>query len=246
MSSVYLKKILLKIYDLNKIFILGSAFTDFKPQIENLPKLLPNYQIMAWDPPGYGHSIPPNREFTTNFLENDADCAKKLMEVLKIDKFSLLGWSDGGITALILSGKYPKSVEKLAIFGSNAFIIEEELKIYDSIRDVNKWSAKMREPLEKLYGVENFKNNWEKWVDTFKLIYKERDGDLCKEFLEKIQAETLILHGEKDPMLAKVHVPYLMANLKNPKLITWPEGKHNIHLRYSEEFNKKIAEFFMN
>ena len=33
---------------------------------------------------------------------------------------------------MILAGKYPKSVEKLIIFGSNAYIVEEELKIYES------------------------------------------------------------------------------------------------------------------
>lgn len=176
---------------------LGSAFTDFKPQLENLPKLLPNYQIIAFEPVGYGSSIPPGRQFSCDFLEKDADNAKELMDVLGVDSFNLLGWSDGGISAIILAGKQPQKVKKLAFFGSNAFIVEEELKIYDSIRDVSKWSAKMREPLEKLYGVEYFKDTWEKWVDTFKLIYKERNGDLCKEFLEKITAEILILHGEK-------------------------------------------------
>lgn len=44
-------------------------------------------------------------------------------------------------------------------------------------------------------------------------------------------------------MLAKLHVPYLMKKLPQAKLITWPDGKHNIHLRYAEEFNEKVAKF---
>lgn len=223
----------------------GSAFTDFRPQIENLPKLLPTFKIIAWDPPGYGKSIPPNRQFTTDFLEKDADILRNLLDVLKIPTYNVLGWSDGGITGLILAGKYPENVEKLSIFGSNAYIIEEELKIYDGIRDVSKWSAKMREPLEKLYGAEYFRENWAKWVDTFKEIYKTRNGDLCKTFLPHIKAETLVLHGEKDPMLAKEHVPYLLKSIFGSKLISWPDGKHNIHLRYADEFNKKVADFLL-
>lgn len=168
---------------------------------------------------------------------------KLMMDALNVSKFSVLGWSDGGITGLILAGKYNECVDKLMIFGSNAYIVADELKIYESIRDVSKWSAKMREPLEKLYGAEYFKATWEQWVDTFKLIYAENDGDLCKQYVNRITAETLILHGEKDPMIANEHVPYLMQNIKNCKLITWPEGKHNIHLRYAEDFNKKIADF---
>lgn len=167
------------------------------------------------------------------------------MKTLNISKFNVLGWSDGGITGLILAGKYPENVDKLIVFGSNAYVIEEELKIYDEIRDVSKWSAKMREPMEKLYGAEKFRKNWETWVDTVKLIHKEKGGDLCKQHLKNITAETLILHGEKDPMLAKEHVPYLLKNIKGSKLISWPDGKHNIHLRYAEEFNNRVAEFLI-
>jgi valacyclovir hydrolase len=201
--------------------------------------------VIAWDPPGYGKSIPPVKQFTTEFLENDADTLHHVMNALKIPKYNLLGWSDGGITGMIIAGKYAANVEKLIIFGSNAYIVDEELKIYDGIRDVSKWSARMREPLEKLYGAEYFKTKWEEWVDTFKAIHKEKNGDLCKQFLKHIKAETLILHGEKDPMLAKEHVPYLLQNIAGSKLISWPEGKHNIHLRYADEFNQKVAEFLM-
>ncbi|CAO1427093.1 unnamed protein product [Diamesa hyperborea] len=225
---------------------LGSALTDFKPQIHNLPVLLPEYSIIAWDPIGYGKSIPPKKEFSVDFLEKDADILKNMMEVLNVRKYSLLGWSDGGISALCLAGKYSENIDKLIIFGSNAYIISKELEIYDSIRDISKWSPKMREPLEKLYGAEYFKDTWEKWVDTFKLIYKEKNGDLCKEHLKNIKAPTLILHGEKDPMIASEHVPYLLKNIAGSKLITWPNGKHNIHLRYADEFNKKVAEFLSN
>lgn len=150
----------------------GSAFTDFKPQIENLPKLLPNFKVIAWDPPGYGKSIPPAKTFTTDFLEKDADLLNELMAVIEVPKYNVLGWSDGGITGMIIAGKYSSNVEKLVIFGSNAYILDEELKIYDGIRDVSKWSARMREPLEKLYGAEYFKTKWAEWVDTFKAIHK--------------------------------------------------------------------------
>lgn len=167
------------------------------------------------------------------------------MDALEIPQYNILGWSDGGITGLIIAGKYAANVEKLLIFGSNSYIIQDELKIYDGIRDVSKWSVKMREPLEKIYGQEYFKTKWEAWVDTFKDIYAEKNGDLCTKYLQHIKAETLVLHGEKDPMLAKEHVPYLLQNIKGSKLVSWPEGKHNIHLRYADEFNNKVAEFLL-
>lgn len=224
---------------------LGSAQSDFKPQLAALPGLLPNHTIIAWDPPGYGKSRPPAKRFHLDFYEEDAEVANDLMNKLDLPSYSILGWSDGGITGMIMSGLYPKAVSKLVIWGSNAFVLEKETKIYDSIRDVSKWSEKMRQPMEAMYGKEGFAELWSQWIDALIAIYKERNGDICKEHVKKIVSPTLIVHGAKDPMIAEEHVPYLQKNIKNNELFVFPDGKHNVHLRYAEEFNSLVAKFLM-
>lgn len=194
---------------------LGSSWTDFMPQIEQLPKLLPNYTIIAWDPPGYGKSIPPKREWGLDFFQNDARCAVDLMKTLKRPKFSIVGWSDGGITGLIAAGRYVDNIEKLIIWGAGAYLIPEEVKAFHNIRDVSKWSARMREPMEKVYGVERFAELWAEWVDAASAFYTDRNGDFCKKEVELIKAPTFILHGKKDPMVAGEHIPYLRERIKN-------------------------------
>lgn len=111
----------------------GSAWTDFRPQIEKLPESLPNHSIIAWDPPGYGRSIPPKRQFSADFFRKDADFASSLMRALSFDKYSVLGWSDGGITAMILAAKNSQCVDRLVIWGCNAYILPEELNIVESM-----------------------------------------------------------------------------------------------------------------
>jgi len=44
----------------------------------------------------------------------------------------MLGWSDGGITAMIAAAKYPEQIDKLVLWGANAYIIDQEAKIYES------------------------------------------------------------------------------------------------------------------
>ena len=192
---------------------LGSAWSDFKPQIEKLPNILSNFTIIAWDPPGYGNSIPPRREFTTDFLHRDADYAHNLMSHLGHSKYSILGWSDGGITALIQAAKYSDAIEKLVIWGANSYIVPEEIKTYESIRDVNKWSPRMREPMEKMYGKDGFAKLWSEWVDVYIALHGRNNGDICKEELPKIKAPTLIVHGLKDPMIDGGHVSYLQDHI---------------------------------
>lgn len=223
---------------------LGSAWTDFKPQIEQLPALLPNHRIVAWDPPGYGKSRPPNKTFGLDFYEKDAEAAAQLMEAIGLKRFSVLGWSDGGITGLVLAGTKPDVVEKLVIWGANAYITKPEAEIYEGIRDVSKWSARMREPMEKVYGKEGFPQIWSAWVDGMLNLYRKRDGDICKGVLANIRAPTFIVHGAKDPMIVPEHVPYLKEAVKSTELVhVFPDGKHNIHLKYAEEFNKLVSGF---
>ena len=61
-------------------------------------------KLIAWDPPGYGKSRPPNRTFPSNFFERDANVAMEFMKNLGYNNFSIIGWSDGGITALFMAG----------------------------------------------------------------------------------------------------------------------------------------------
>lgn len=111
--------------------ISGTIWTDFKPQMEqmNVDKLT----LVAWDPPGYGKSRPPDRTFPDDFFQRDAAYAHNLMKTLGYSKFSLVGWSDGGITSFILASAYPDSVRKMVVSGANAYIHPDEIKIYESM-----------------------------------------------------------------------------------------------------------------
>lgn len=212
--------------------------------MEALPSLLKDHTIIAWDPPGYGKSNPP-KKFHLDFYQEDAEVAHNLMHRLDFASYSILGWSDGGITGMIMSAQQPEAVEKLVIWGSNAYVLEEETKIYESIRDVSKWSEKMRQPMEEVYGKEGFAKLWANWVDALLEIYRKKGGNICREHLEKIVCPTLIVHGAKDPMIAAEHVPYLQEHIKKTELFVFPEGKHNVHLRYAQEFNDLVAKFLL-
>ncbi|XP_048063823.1 valacyclovir hydrolase isoform X1 [Megalobrama amblycephala] len=220
---------------------LGSAQTDFGPQLEKLDKR--RFTLVAWDPRGYGRSRPPDRDFPADFFHRDAKDALDLMQALGFRRFSLLGWSDGGITALIAAALNPKLIDKMVVWGSNAYVSEEDVQIYQAIRDVSLWSERMRRPMEEMYGVQYFRQTWEKWVDGISQFTRNPQGNICMEVLQLISCPTLIVHGAKDPMVPSCHPEYLQQNIKGSRLYVIPEGKHNVHLRYSTEFNTLVEEF---
>lgn len=57
----------------------GTSQTDFKPQLENLNR--DKLTVIAWDPPGYGYSRPPDRKFDMDMFRDDAVIANKFMKV---------------------------------------------------------------------------------------------------------------------------------------------------------------------
>uniref|UniRef100_A0A1B6CBH7 AB hydrolase-1 domain-containing protein n=1 Tax=Clastoptera arizonana TaxID=38151 RepID=A0A1B6CBH7_9HEMI len=111
------------------------------------------------------------------------------------------------------------------------------------IRDTTKWSEKMRKPMENIYGQEYFAKMVSVWVDTLLDIGKTNGGDICKSSLSNIIAPTLVLQGDKDPVVPIEHAEYLAKNIPNSVLHVYKGGNHVIHLRYPEEFNKIVDEF---
>ncbi|KAG8571594.1 hypothetical protein GDO81_011713 [Engystomops pustulosus] len=220
---------------------LGSSQTDFGPQLKLLDKKA--FTVIGWDPRGYGRSIPPARDYPEDFFSRDATDAVNLMQALHFKRFSLLGWSDGGITALVAAGSYPLLINKLIVWGANAYVTEEDLALYNAVKDVSKWSPGMRKPLEDLYGINYLTSTFSTWVDAMTNIFQKFDGNICRHLLPLISCPTLIIHGMKDPMVPLFHPQFLHQQVKKSRLHLMPEGKHNLHLRYSEEFNKLVEDF---
>lgn len=222
---------------------LGSTRTDFAPQLDQLSK--DKFTLVAWDPPGYGLSRPPDRIWTDHFLQTDADLAALMMEKLGYSKYSLLGWSDGGTTAMILASHYQQNVRKLVSWGASSYVTKPEITgMETTVKNPDKWSPRMRQPFLELYGEQYLKQLCEEWVECFAVFYK-RGGNICDEALPKIHCPTLIVHGDKDPMVPSFHCLHLHKHIQNSRLHRMPEGKHNLHLRYPEEFNSLVESFLL-
>ncbi len=225
---------------------LGSAQTDFSPQLEHFGRQDSGFTIVAFDPRGYGSSRPPGRSFhiePEHFLATDGHDGYQLMKSLGFTEFSVMGWSDGGVSAIVLAANYQHAVKSLVIWGSNAYVSPQDLELFETTRDIDNWSPRMRKPLEAIYGA-GFPKLWSAWIDSMKKTYETRKGaGLCLEELAKVKCPMLVLHGEKDPICPQFHAEYLRDNVPGSVLRLFPAGKHNIHLRFAQEFSTAVEEF---
>ena len=227
---------------------LGSVQTDFPPQMEYLGRPGSGFTVVGYDPRGYGKSRPHSRKYLhfpePLFYETDAHDAVGLMQKLGYSEFSLVGWSDGGVCSIIAAARYPQLVKNLVVWGSNSYVSKSDVELVEKTRNVADWSPRMRVAMETIYG-EDFPEMWCEWMDAFVGVHFDpnRKGDLCTKELAQVKCPSLVVHGDKDVLCPKFHANFLSKQLPNCRYVTFPEGKHNLHLKYSLNFNKLVSDF---
>jgi valacyclovir hydrolase len=219
---------------------MGTAETDFAYQLDGLAH---KHGVISLDPRGYGKSRPPNRRYPADFYHLDADDASAALDAVGCTACNVIGWSDGAISATILAAKRPDLVKKLVVFGIQASITKEDVDMYDGMRDVEQaWSKRMLETHRAVYG-DDVQPMWSSFCDAMKMIY-DAGGDFCQAQAKELRCPTLVLHGEKDPIVPPHHPQWFHENIPGSRMYTFPGGKHNIHQKFAKEFNERVLEFF--
>ena len=224
----------------------GTAETDFAPQLTHLAD---EFQVVSYDPRGYGKSRPPERDFPIDFYQRDADDAAAVMAALGHTKYAVMGWSDGAISAVKLAAKQQAAgvIDRLIIFGGNAYLTKEDIEAFEATRDVEAtWSKRMKETHYPVYGAEALQRMWGSACDAWAAILAQQGGDVCMAEAKSITVPTLVLHGAKDPICLSEHPEWFAEHIPGDgatKLHVLPDGKHNLHIRFAEEVNGLVRSF---
>ncbi|RWS13813.1 valacyclovir hydrolase-like protein [Dinothrombium tinctorium] len=224
---------------------LGTSRTDFNEILEGgLDQS--KFTLIAWDPPGYGFSRPPQRNYTRDVYENDADYAYNLMKTLGHNFYSVLGWSDGGKTAVFLASKYPAVVDKLVIWGVVPFGLPHTNRAFAATKNMTFWDPAVKKRFTDVYGDE-LEVLWNKLVDD---CFRNGIGNqnhiiIADSVVDKIHCPCLIMHGDKDPMVSIEHAQFLHKHLADSRLQRFPQASHNLHQTFPKEFHKYVTDFLL-
>ncbi|MCU1423701.1 MAG: valacyclovir hydrolase-like [Microbacteriaceae bacterium] len=218
---------------------LGTGAGDFPAQIGWFAER--GFQVIAPDPRGYGKSRPPQREYPLDFYARDAADMFSLMSVLSHERFAIIGWSDGANIATIMAATRPERVAQLVVFGGQSFLTAEEIAAFNDIRKISAWSPRAAEAMRAVYGKE-LDDLWDRYVAGQEALF-DAGGDLYAGLLAQVKCPTLVLHGAKDPLIPGLHPEAIHRGIAGSQLHIFPYGKHNIHLRYADDFNALALSF---
>ena len=152
---------------------------------------------------------------------------------MKIDSAYVVGWSDGGINGLLMAIRHPEKVKKLAITGAN--LRPDTTAVPQAILDmVGPVYNNLKNKLDKN---EREKNSFK----LLKLLIEQ--PHIADSELQKISCPTLVIGGDHD-VIKEGHTVEIYQNIPNSYLWILPNSGHSTPIVYTDEFNKKVDEFF--
>jgi pimeloyl-ACP methyl ester carboxylesterase len=197
---------------------------------KNVPYFAKHYKVILADSRSQGKSLDPNHPLT---FERMADDFATLLDAMHIPSAYVIGWSDGGINALLLAIRHPEKVKRLASTGANLWptadafapgLWDEEKQEYDA-------------GLHKTYTTPEEKNNRK----IFLLDWQQPHITLAQ--LHTIQAPSLIICGDHD-MISITHTVLIYQNIPHAQLWIVPNSGHATLMDQTEDFNREVDKFF--
>lgn len=236
----------------------------------NIETLDKDYTCIAIDLPGFGKSYKNADEFTATYF---ASIVKEFAEKMKIEKFTLVGHSMGGQTAIKFAAKYPEKLDKLILIAPAGI---EKFSVFDGtamkmVMNPTTIMASTDEQIDRNYQLNFYKMPKEaaQMIQDRKNIVKSADfeahaiaiqksvkgmlDDTVTLDLEKISTPTLFLFGKNDALIPNKYLhPTLtidelsktaQKSIKESKLVLIDEAGHFLQFEKPIEVNKEIEEF---
>jgi valacyclovir hydrolase len=220
---------------------LGTVDLDFAKLFPLLNET--DFRWICWDPPGYGRSRPNDAVHDADFYIRSSHFLENFMQELGHEKFSIVGWSQGGSTGMLLADRSPEEVIKCIFWGCFAYFTPLLLRAFDLFTKLDLWPVEKLEEKLQFFEKEYLRKMSTDMLKTAIEVVSNKEGKFLGPSLPKVQCPTLILHGAKERMTDGSQPVKLCSAFKNASIHYFPEGGHDLHLQFPSEFVKVVEAF---
>jgi pimeloyl-ACP methyl ester carboxylesterase len=205
----------------------GGSIRNFIYQIPYFEK---KYKVIVADSRAQGNSADSGDSLSYEMM---ADDYAALLDAVSIDSAYVIGWSDGGINALLLAIRHPEKVKKLAATGAN--LVPDTTAVSKEV-----WDAVL--PTYSALKARTQKTPQEK--DEYKLMrLLAEQPHIPLPDLQKIFCPSLIIGGDHD-VIKEEHTMLIYKNIPEAYLWILPGSGHSTPIFYKDDFNKVVDRFF--
>lgn len=205
----------------------GGSINNFVYQV---PWFAKKYKVIIADSRAQGKSADTGDSLTYEMM---ADDYAALLDAMNIDSVNVIGWSDGGINALLLAIRHPGKVRKIAITGAN--LRPDTTTVYPEVWDM------VRPAYAGLQQKNNLNDQEKAELKLLRLLCDHPHIPLTD--LNKIMVPALVMGGDHDVIKIE-HTFEIFHNIPKSYLWIFPSSGHSTPVVFADEFNKKVDYFF--
>ncbi|MBX3483841.1 alpha/beta hydrolase [Phenylobacterium sp.] len=159
-----------------------------------------------------------------------ADDLAALVDHLKLGKVDVVGWSDGGIEALLMGVRHPDKVNKLVAMAAN---LNPDAIYPETAAWVAQMKAQTPPDLDKT-------PEGRRALKMLNLL--ENEPHIDPKLLSKVAAPTLVMSGDHDVIQLK-HTIEIFESLPNANLAVLPNSTHAAPYDDPKLFNETVDRF---
>jgi len=190
------------------------------------------YRVIVADNRGQGKSELKTDSLTYVQITKDIE---ELVNRLKLDSISIIGWSDGGIVGLQMGISGKSKIKKIVAMGAN---------LRPDATAVNSWATKdvqnMKRMIESKIKEKDTSENWNLQKQLAGLLVDQ--PNIATKDLSKIKAKVLIIAGDKD-IIKNEHSVEIFENIPKAQLCIMPCETHFAPASSPEVFNALANKF---
>jgi 4,5:9,10-diseco-3-hydroxy-5,9,17-trioxoandrosta-1(10),2-diene-4-oate hydrolase len=235
----------------------ASGHSNFKG---NYPALVQaGYRVIVPDMIGFGYSDKPDDvEYPLSFF---IECMKQLLDVIGVQKYTLVGNSLGGAVALGFALEHPAHVERLVLMAPGGLNdlpdylampgMAMMFGLFNSGEPVTE--ARMKEFFRKAFVVDPACVTDELVHERFEVM-KLQNPQVIKTMkvpnmtarLGEIACPALTLWGLNENMMPDSGIMRLAKGLKNGRMVLVPNCGHWVMMEHRDLFNRMVLDFLEN
>jgi pimeloyl-ACP methyl ester carboxylesterase len=209
------------------------------PQLAVLPS---RFHVYAPERRGHGHT--PDVDGPLSYAAMAADTIGFLEQIVH-EPAHIVGWSDGGVIALLIAIERPDLVKKVVAISANSNVDAVPREMQEGLLATPPDADDMA-MMRQLYEAAS-PDGPEHWPVVFGKFVQmaTKEPDIPPNDLGRIQAPTLILSGDDD-MVTLEHTVSLYRAIPNAELAVVPGTSHLLAMEKPGTVNQLIIDFLEN
>lgn len=222
---------------------LGTTTRLWEPQLDAFTA---RFRVLRHDHPGHGDSPLPDGPFSVD------EIASAVLELIDGERFSFCGLSLGGMVGMCLAASAPARVETLTLCCTGAKLGTSEDWLDRAATVRAEGTGVLLDRLRERWFTAGFRDGAvaQSYLDELLTIDSEGYARCCEAVAEfdfrdrlgEIEAHTLVIVGEDDPVTPPEVVETLAERIQNVETVVVPNAAHLANVEQPEAVTAAVLQ----